>query len=304
MLKKNIAESGIIDLYPRNIHAVGKAQIGVFRKMYTVTREKWHRHNGFYEIVICCGGSAYCEDVTGSFMLRPGNVLFFTEGAVHRYTGIRSFRYYNLLFGPELFSSVAGIFSYLPRLKEMFLSGRDGCVVRKLLEEGDLSALVAILESMRAEQLSRRDGWEDAMFTECSRALIYLMRHCLDEGRSATGAFQIGKAVRLMENSSGCGMTVRQVAAAVKMSESSFRHRFLATVGISPMEFLIRQRLRHAVMALAANMSISETAEHSGFRDVNYFCRQFRNRFNMTPLTCRRKIQSGEVEPSELLDFE
>ncbi|MBQ9803672.1 MAG: helix-turn-helix transcriptional regulator [Lentisphaeria bacterium] len=304
MLKKNITESGIVDLYPHNIRAVGKAQIGVSRKTYSVTREKWHRHNGFYEIVICCGGSAYCEDVSGSFMLRPGNVLFFNEGAVHRYTGIRAFRYYNLLFGPELFGSVSGVFSFLPHLKEMFLSGKDSCVVRKLLEENDLSALVAILETMRSEQLSRRDGWEDAMFAECSRALIFLMRHCLDEGRSATGAFQIGKAVRLMENSAGCGMTVRQVAAAVKMSESSFRHRFLAMVGISPMEFLIRQRLHHAVMALAANMSISETAEHSGFKDVNYFCRQFRSRFDMTPLTCRRKIQSGEIDPSEMLDFD
>ena len=302
MLKKNIAASGITNLYPGNIHTVGKAHIGVSQKTYSVSREKWHRHNGFYEIVICCGGSAYCEDMSGSFRIRPGNVLFFGEGAVHRYTGIRAFRYYNLLFGPELFACVSGIFSFLPRLKEMYFD-HGGDTVCKLLEESDLSVLVSILETMRSEQLSRHEGWEDTMFAECSRALIFLMRHCMDEGRSATGAFQIGKAVRLMESNAASGMTVKQAAAAVKMSESSFRHRFLTLVGVSPIEFLIRLRLRHAVMALAADMSISEAAGQGGFADVNYFCRQFRNRFGMTPLTCRRKINAGEIDPSEMLDF-
>ena len=67
------------------------------------------------------------------------------------------------------------------------------------------------------------------------------------------------------------------------------------------MEYLMKLRLRKALLLLNGPSSISEVAELSGFRDSNYFSRFVRQYFDYSPREIRKKYNSGELEPDVLL---
>jgi AraC-type DNA-binding domain-containing proteins len=63
-----------------------------------------------------------------------------------------------------------------------------------------------------------------------------------------------------------------------------FRHQF----GISPLEYINRERIKLAKQLLGnKNKSVTETAYHCGFSDVNYFVRVFKKSEGVTPGTFR-----------------
>ena len=298
--KKSICTEKIHELFLHSFSPLGKLRLGVVLMNSSSPKDKWHRHNGFFEIVVCCSGSAEYEDENGSIMLHPGNVLLLYPGTVHRYNRIRSFRYYNLLFGEEFFAENSQIFMRETG-QELFPGGVT--LARRHLGESELTEMISILEAVRYEWISRKIGWESAMLAEGIRALTFLRRHAIpDEGKIGSGAFQIGKAIRYMESAVQQGVNVKEAAVFVNMSESSFRHRFRELTGISPMEYMLQLRIRKAVMALAGNMSVNNASEVSGFKDVNYFCRQFKKRFGLTPMQFRNQVINGIIDPAEALE--
>lgn len=78
-------------------------------------------------------------------------------------------------------------------------------------------------------------------------------------------------------------ITVETLERAANMSKSSLNRMFKNELGLSPMEYVIRQRLAKAKELLLATRSVKESCFASGFADVNYFVRLFRNREGMTP---------------------
>lgn len=73
-------------------------------------------------------------------------------------------------------------------------------------------------------------------------------------------------------------------------SRSTFMRNFKRVVGMSPIQFLINLRIKHACQLLRqSHMNISEVAFHSGYQDSNYFTRQFRKITKMTPSQFREE---------------
>ncbi len=68
------------------------------------------------------------------------------------------------------------------------------------------------------------------------------------------------------------------------ISEVYFRKLFAASRGISPRQYILEVRLRHAKQLLTdTNMTVGEISERIGFSSVYHFCRAFKNRTGMTP---------------------
>ena len=69
---------------------------------YRSSVDKWHRHEDFYELVIVCSGSARNENRAMQEQVHAGNVFLMPNQTAHRYTDIKNFRHYNVLFDPSL----------------------------------------------------------------------------------------------------------------------------------------------------------------------------------------------------------
>ncbi len=78
-------------------------------------------------------------------------------------------------------------------------------------------------------------------------------------------------------------LSVDKLCVHVGMSKSKLSRDFKAEFGISPMEFVIRERLAYAKKILKQSGSVKEACFSSGFSDVNYFVRLFRQREGITP---------------------
>ena len=89
-------------------------------------------------------------------------------------------------------------------------------------------------------------------------------------------------------------ITVSQLAAAAKLSESQFRRKFRAEFGSTPQEFILHARLQAASHSLrSSSKPIASIASDCGFTDQSYFTRQFKRLFEETPLGYRRRWQSS-----------
>lgn len=82
---------------------------------------------------------------------------------------------------------------------------------------------------------------------------------------------------------------VAQLAAAAGLSRYYFTRLFQACEGVSPGEYISRQRMREAVRLLqAGGEPIKSIAAAVGFADVSYFCKVFRRTFDVSPAQFRR----------------
>ena len=85
-------------------------------------------------------------------------------------------------------------------------------------------------------------------------------------------------------------LTVADLAARAGLSPSRFAHLFTSQVGMSPMRYLERQRMRLAEQLLDLTpRTVTEVARAVGFDDPLYFSSRFRAYAGMPPTAYRRR---------------
>lgn len=78
-------------------------------------------------------------------------------------------------------------------------------------------------------------------------------------------------------------LTVDHLAKEIHMSTTTFFRYFKREFGITPVDYIIRERLKQAKDLLRQGKSIKETCYASGFTDVSYFARVFKKKEGVTP---------------------
>ncbi|WP_431279270.1 helix-turn-helix domain-containing protein [Leifsonia poae] len=85
--------------------------------------------------------------------------------------------------------------------------------------------------------------------------------------------------------------TVSGLASRVHMSTRSFSRRFVAETGISPMQWLTRQRILHARLLLeTTDLTIDEIAVRCGFGSATLFRHHFDQEVGVAPTRYRRSF--------------
>lgn len=78
-------------------------------------------------------------------------------------------------------------------------------------------------------------------------------------------------------------INVDKLCERAGMSKSSLCRAFRTELGVSPMEFVIRERIAYAKKILAQSKSVKTACFSAGFSDINYFVRLFKQREGITP---------------------
>jgi transcriptional regulator GlxA family with amidase domain len=93
-------------------------------------------------------------------------------------------------------------------------------------------------------------------------------------------------------------LSLDELAAQVHLSPRYFCTRFKRYYGITPINLAIALRLTHARELLAdVNLSITQIAMQTGFTDVYYFSRLFKQQSQQTPSQYRHSLskQAGDT---------
>jgi AraC-like DNA-binding protein len=93
----------------------------------------------------------------------------------------------------------------------------------------------------------------------------------------------IEEACRYLSSELDSTLSLEDISAMVGMSYENFRKQFRKHTGISPAQYRIEQRMKHAKLMLLSGVSIKETAALTGYSDTYSFTKQFTQTVGMPP---------------------
>lgn len=99
-------------------------------------------------------------------------------------------------------------------------------------------------------------------------------------------------------------ISIQDLAAYCRISESHFRRLFKRVVGISPLEYIQHCRIRQACHLIYLNQEpINIIAQQTGYRSLSSFNRQFQQYMHSSPTHYRREHLLAPVQ-NEVLSYE
>jgi AraC-like DNA-binding protein len=258
-----------------------------------------HRHE-FFEIAVVTHGSGV--HVTGNFRHRieTGDVLVINSRRTHGFEETRGLSLINIMVRSDLLARLNREIGTLRGYHALFTLepirwNRQGYKGALRLNATELSQVVEWVDRLEQELKEGERG--GSVLAEAYITLIVgLMARLQDGGRKRGPGRSVGRMGLLliwMEREMQRPLTVAELAGRMAMSDRSFYRRFSETVGMPPLTYLLRIRLKHATELLLRKeeaLSISEIAQSCGFSDSNYFSRYFRKAFGKSPREYR--IQS------------
>ncbi len=89
-------------------------------------------------------------------------------------------------------------------------------------------------------------------------------------------------------------LDVNRLAAVAGYSRHHLTRLFIASEGVGPAEFIMRERMKKAVQLLHhTHQPIKSVSRQCGFADPNYFAKTFRRAFGVSPTDFRRSGMFG-----------
>ena len=143
--------------------------------------------------------------------------------------------------------------------------------------------------------------WEMELDIIVRNILLELARHYLRKGSEESARNnmnpRIHKACNYLKSHSNKSISESEVAAAVGLSTTYFRHLFKKEMHISYTEYLTHLRLNNARCRLIeSDENINKIIEDVGCTNVSHFYRTFRQYYHMTPAQYR-KTRFGLPKP-------
>jgi AraC-like DNA-binding protein len=169
---------------------------------------------------------------------------------------------------------------------------------RSLVSEvGWLGETVKLLDR---ESSSVEPGAQTVVNRLCDALFVYVLRRLLAElPRDEKGWLaalvdpQVGPALRSMHEKPAEPWTVADLAQRSGMSRSAFAAHFAQVIGVAPIEYLTRWRLRKAAgMLRMGTAGIAEIAAHVGYDSEASFSKAFKRSIGVSPGAFRRGAEN------------
>ena len=268
---------------------IGQLPLGIRRVEAGMhPNRKFHDHD-FSEIAVIVSGNPIHILDGNTAVLSPGDVLIVHPGAVHAYDNAGGMEIVNVVYDagklslPQLDGGMLSVF------RAIFPKGKTDMLNPVLhLDEKGLAEVLDDIAGIEEELLSSRPGAMLATLGRFIEFLVHLARHGAVADSESRVQFLIGNSIAYMNRHFTEKIRVETLVRLAHMSRRNFFRSFKLAAGCSPVEYLIRLRLRHSVDQLIhSDRSIAEIAASCGFYDSNFFCKKFREHYSITPGRCR-----------------
>lgn len=139
---------------------------------------------------------------------------------------------------------------------------------------------------------SQKDIMADFALKELLIRLMQTQARSMVEKNIVKNKSRIGFVVDYIKKNLHQKLSIESIAKLAYVSKSNFFKMFKDELGTSPNEFILQERISRAKELLASQNSIKETAYQTGFSDVNYFTRVFKQFAGVTPKSYQNKAIS------------
>ena len=147
-----------------------------------------------------------------------------------------------------------------------------------------------LLRSMADEAAQERPGHDLLLLAKALEIFVFISREYTREHNPMVSTlFRLGDVISMLENNYTEHWTISRISRIASMAPSTLLPVFRKVTGYSPIDYLIQIRLaKGAEMLLKTELPVSEIALKCGFPDSNYFSRQFRKRYALSPKEYRQ----------------
>lgn len=256
-----------------------------------------HTHADFSELVIVLQGTALHKVDNDVYPVKKGDVFVISNNTSHGYEHTSSFRICNIMYRTELLASeldlrkLAGFHALF--VIEPYLSMEHSFQSRLTLQTADFEQVNSLITCMIQEYSNQADGWKTMLISCFKRLVVFLSRaYVLTSFEKTYDIINIAKSISYIEHHFIEPLSIEELAAMSNLSIRHFTRIFHNTYETTPGNYILALRMKHACSLLKnTGVNISEVAFRSGFNDSNYFTRQFRKRYNITPRQYRQLNQ-------------
>lgn len=268
-------------------------------------RNYWHRHS-FFEVCLVYAGAGRFSHGSDTVTVGPGEVFLARPGVVHEIESSRSDPLGIAFWGFGLTARRGG-----PRVRS---AGWWTGLYAGSLVSRRLGSLPAVLAALAAEASQPRSGHVGlckalgaTLVIETGRAFAEPAALAADPVRLDRSEQMLATMHRYLLDNLARPITVRDVAAAVHLSERHANRLFVEQAGAPMMTALRRLRLEHAArLLLDTDRQVADVAVDSGYADLAAFRAAFRTLHGQTPQAFRasrgtlhlpRRSDAAKVDP-------
>lgn len=252
-----------------------------------------HSHE-FLELVLVVGGRGINYTATEQMPLREGSVFFIPPGVEHGYKEVDNLVLYNVLYGQMLINAQSLDLVELPGYRAFFLE--EQAIPSMLLSPSQIAELIPIIQLIEkeADDQSYGSGSRTLAYAYLIELLVRLSR-IYDQTPRETNqtARRLWEVISYIEDNLDISLSTEDLTEVANMSTSTLNRWFKQSTGLSPIEFHIHKRIAKACTLIQERgLSMGQISESCGFKDPNYFSRQFRKVMGMSPKQYQRIFSS------------
>lgn len=256
-------------------------------------------HHEFDEIIVIHSGRAIHSVCGREVRAFPGQVFIIRPGMTHFFHTADALCLSNVMYIPWRLSGVMEELREMPRFNELFLMDPDGNGSETdgradlVLNHEEQAVARDLTDRMIRESTGRLPGYKAALRGMLIELMVLL---CRTEGAGKTPRSGLTGRLALLlgslEERFYESWTLERMSEAAACSIPSLARRFRRFFNDSPMDYLISLRInRVKKLLLHTDLTVTEIAYQTGFKDSSYLTRQFKSRTGMTP----RQYRNGRI---------
>lgn len=267
---------------------------------FTLSRDNFFPHaHSFAEITLITDGKGRHRCAGKGHITQPGDLIYCPPGLVHQYVDCAGQTHRNLHFDPQLLESLRKESPDLKSLDDLFPT--SGAPTRQIrLTPRELSNAELALHEMQSEQREARPGKSSALRLLFQRLVLNFARISASreapksDGKRPASA-GLAAAREAIRKDITTDHTLASLSKMAGLSPSHFRRLFRQAYGDSAINLMIRDRVRSACGPLeSGEETITEIAYKCGFKDGNYFSRQFKKIMGTSPAQYREMFRGDK----------
>lgn len=251
----------------------------------------WHWHPEV-EFVFIEKGTAECLIGGSRHILGAGTGIFINSQVIHRFESTESTIIPNIVFSPLLLSQEESLIyqKYIrPILEstiECLIFSYDNPKQKEILDT--LVSIFAIQEPGNICEIKTVE-----LLLKLWGMLygnIGIIENITTPQSSVRTQAQLQIMMQYIHKNYPYQISLEDLAKTVALSKSSVLNIFNKSIHTSPIDYLINYRLKRAAKLLVTTENnIASIARDTGFENTGYFCRKFKEIFQLTPSGYRKK---------------
>lgn len=255
-----------------------------------------HQHVDFSELVIVLNGNATHVVNTEEYFIKKGNAFVINGSTPHAYKDPHDFKICNIMFRPEMLASIG------PDLKksngyqalfvlEPYYRNIHSYPGKLALPIPSLEYVESLIAVMIEEYHGKLQGYQTMLLSRFTELVVYLSRHydTQEKGIEGNHLMHLANAISYMEDHYLEPLTLEAIAGKSNISVRHLNRIFRSHYQMTPITYMLTLRLERACSLLKhSSLTITQISYECGFNDSNYFTRQFRKAYGVSPKVYRQ----------------